>query len=191
MTANVLLPDKLLALKEQARRQRDEGDRARRRESQEAAEANWRALTVAVRDAVPSELLLFALGIDAMPSSFCGHLNVFEVTFRVPGHVPLTARFERGNANGNRFNWTRRTVDSGRLPLDAPNAEGRPQWRVGPFRAGHFRHAVTLGEALLAAELVADAGDGIDGGIDGLDDDGSRLNLGALANGEDDSSIPF
>jgi hypothetical protein len=92
-----------------------------------------------------------------MPPTFCGNLTVSEVTFRLPGHVPLAARFERGSC----LDWHRCTIDSGRLPVDAPNAEGRPQWKAGPFRGGCYRHALTLGEALLLAERLG-GGVGVD-----------------------------
>jgi hypothetical protein len=116
----------------------------------------------------------FAEGLDAMPSGFCGALTVREVVFRRPGHLPITARFERDSCSV----WTRRTVDSSRLPLDAPNAAGRPQWRVGPYRRRYYRDAATLGEALLLAERT-DEGAGDPDGVD----------LAALA--AEDDSIPF
>jgi hypothetical protein len=91
------LPASLAALKENARRTRDESDRAAERERREAAEANWNALLDAVRIAIPADLMPFAEGIDAMPDGFSGELRAREITFRLPGHVPLAAAFERGS----------------------------------------------------------------------------------------------
>jgi hypothetical protein len=178
--ATALVPESLTAIKEQARRARDEAARAREREEREAADANWATFLDAVRATIPAELLLFAAELDRRPPGFCGGQTVREVVFDVPGHVPLRAVFERGSQPPR--TWTRRTSDGNRLPLDAPNAAGRPQWRCGPFPDGYFKSAVTLGEALLLAEQAPE------------EDDGERVNLPALAAEPDDdneATIPF
>jgi hypothetical protein len=179
------LPASLLALKENARRARDEAGRARRREEREAALGNWHAFAEAVRAAIPADLLPFAGGLEAMPEGWPGALKVREVTFRLPGHLPLVARFERPFAGTDYGPWKRTTVGNSPLALDAPNAEGRPQWAVGPYPGGYWRHAATLGEALLLAEDdEGGRGEGGRGG-NGADGDEGGIDLAALANSED------
>jgi hypothetical protein len=75
-TTNDTLPSGLLSLREQARRQRDEVNRARRREAQESTATNWKAFRDVVRAAVPAELMPFADGLGDAAHPY----NVFDFT---------------------------------------------------------------------------------------------------------------
>jgi hypothetical protein len=139
------LPDSLQRLKDAARevvsdRQRDEAERKR-----QALEFNWSRLCIEIRK-LPVDLLEF---IDLVrPSHFSETSRVYHCHFRLPGHHPISARFDRDDLVTTMPNWHRSIMTSGK-PIDA-DVEGQLIWKENLRNTLH----ATLGEALLAAEMT-------------------------------------
>jgi hypothetical protein len=182
------VPSGLIALREAAHRQRDEAERARRRDYEEAAEKNWAALLATIRETIPADLLTYA-DLDARPDGFGGDCGEADVRFSVPGHRLIQARFHRDAGK-----WYRAGHDGRYLVhLGVPN---KPEWCYQWWAWVRDAWALfrSLGEALLAAEKAGVAGTNDEDDEDG--DGGEGVDLGALAGGAtdgtgDDLDVPF
>ena len=143
-SVQVALPATLQRLKDCARSLRDHRRESAREEAVLAAEQNWRAAELAVRQGLDADLLPFVR--LERPRDWTGWTAELAVAVELPGHGVIVALFRAPFPERSCYTWHR-----ARWPEDT-HCSLPPGWWRTITPDGDYCQVDGLGEALLLAE---------------------------------------